>query len=90
MARADGVLAELRALGSERDRAGMARFGIATGRAFGVSVAKLRSLAKRLGRDHALARDLWRTGVHEARILAAFVEEPARVTPAQMERLAKA
>ena len=83
---ADKVLAELRTLGSERDRDGMARFGIHTERAYGVSIAKLRPLARRLGRDHALARDLWATRVHEARLLASFVEVPGRVTAPQMER----
>ncbi len=81
----EGILAELRSLGSEENRAGQARFGINTERAYGVSIANLRPIARRLKRDHALAAALWATGVHEARILAAYVEEPAKVTPAQMD-----
>lgn len=87
---AEAILVELKALGSEENRAGMARFGINTERAYGVSIANLRPLARRLKRDHALAAALWKTGVHEARILAAFVDEPAKVTPAQMDRWAAA
>lgn len=54
-------------------------------RAYGVSVTELRRIAKRLGRDHDLAAALWSTGVHEARILAALVDEPRKVAPAQMD-----
>ncbi len=71
---------------SARNRAGMARYAIVSQRILGVSVAEVRRLARRLGRDHRLAEALWRTGVHEARMLAAFVDEPARVTRSQMDR----
>jgi 3-methyladenine DNA glycosylase AlkD len=82
---AAGILAELKALGTEENRAGMARFGINTERAYGVSIASLRPIARRLKHDHALAEALWASGMHEARILAAFVDEPAKVTPKQMD-----
>jgi 3-methyladenine DNA glycosylase AlkD len=81
----DEVMARLRALASEEDREGMARFGIATGEALGVRVPDLRRLAKEVGRDHALALDLWGTGVHEARLLATMVAEPREVTEDLME-----
>jgi 3-methyladenine DNA glycosylase AlkD len=64
----------------------MARYGINTDKAYGVSIANLRPLARRLKRNHALAGALWKSGIHEARILAAFVEEPDKVTAAQMDR----
>jgi 3-methyladenine DNA glycosylase AlkD len=76
--------------GSRRNREGMARYGIVSPRAFGVSVATLQKLARQLGRDHTLAQALWKSGWYEARMLAAFVEEPARVTPAQMDRWVRA
>jgi len=79
------VLEELKSLGDPAGREGMARFGIETSRALGVSVVKLRSLAGRVGGDHELAQQLWRSGIHEARLLAAFVDEPARVSEEQME-----
>jgi 3-methyladenine DNA glycosylase AlkD len=65
------------------------RYGIHTAKAFGVSVAKIRELAKRIGRSHDLAAALWATGWYEARMLACFVEDPAQVSPAQMERWCK-
>jgi 3-methyladenine DNA glycosylase AlkD len=84
--RVEAIIDRLRAAGNERDRVGMARFGINVERAFGVSVAELRRIAREVGRDHSLAAGLWRSGWHEARILAALVDEPARVTEAQLER----
>lgn len=85
-ATAQAVLSELRALGSEENRAGMARFGINTEKAYGVSMIAMRPIARRYKRDHALATALWKSGFHEARILAALIDDPAKVTPAQMDR----
>ena len=68
------------------DYANLARFGITANKAFGVSMANIQKLAKIIGRDHKLAAALWRTGWYEARMLASFVDEPARVTAAQMDR----
>jgi 3-methyladenine DNA glycosylase AlkD len=82
---ADQVLAELRTLGSEANRAGMARYGIAVDNAYGVAMRDLRPLARRLGRSHALAADLWASKIHEARILASIVDVPKEVTEAQMD-----
>jgi len=82
------VLADIAAQGSEANRAGMARYGINVDDAWGVPVTALRRIARRLGRDHELALGLWQTGNHEARLLAAFVDEPARVEEEQMERWA--
>jgi len=84
-ARAAEIVAALRGRGSERNRAGMARYGIEVATAFGVSIAQLRPMARRLGTDHRLAQALWATGLHEARLLACFVDDPALVTPRQME-----
>lgn len=82
------VIAEIRALGSEKNRIGMARYGINTERAFGVSMAALAPLAKRHKRDHALAAALWKAGWHEARLLATLVDDPRAVTLEQMDRWA--
>ena len=84
-ARVADILAELRGLGSEENRAGMARYGINVANAFGVSVTQLRKVAKRLGTDHDLALALWVTGNHEARLLACFVDDPTLVSDQQLE-----
>jgi 3-methyladenine DNA glycosylase AlkD len=67
----------------------MARYALPSDKAFGVTVADLRKLAKELGCNHELAAALWATGWYEARLLAALVDDPAQVTPAQMDRWCK-
>ena len=67
----------------------MAKFGMSVEGRLGVSVPELRKLAKEVGRDHRLAQSLWKTGIAEARIVAAFVDDPAAVTSAQMDRWVK-
>jgi 3-methyladenine DNA glycosylase AlkD len=83
------TLAWLERRGSDRNRDGMARYGIVSDKAFGVSVGDLRNLGKRLGRSHELAIALWKTRWYEARMLVPFVGEPDRLTPAQMDRWAR-
>lgn len=86
---AAALLARLKAQANPVNVAGMARFGINPERTLGVPMPALRRMAKEAGRSHALAREVWRSGVHEARILATLVEEPARLAPGQMDRWAR-
>ena len=65
---------------------GMARYGLPSNKALGVPVNKIHVVAKSLGRDHELAVALWDTGIYEARLLVAFIGDPAQLTPAEMER----
>lgn len=88
MADVEQVLARLRALADPTRLAGMARYGIATEHAYGVTVAELREVAKELGRDPDLAAALWDSGVHEARILASLVDDATLVDDGQFERWA--
>lgn len=67
----------------------MARYAIVAPKVFGVSVGTLRTIAKQAGRSHDLALGLWKSGWYEARMLTAFVDDPALVTPAQMDRWVK-
>jgi 3-methyladenine DNA glycosylase AlkD len=80
------VMAWLERAGSAKAAAGLARYGLPTDRAYGVSVAVLRVQAKRIGKDHALAQQLWDSGWLEARLLATLIDDPALVSPAQMEQ----
>lgn len=79
------ILSYLKRKGTARNRAGMARFGIRSKKAFGVGVKPLRSLAKKIGTDHRLAQALWNSGYLEARILAAIIDDPVLVTSRQMD-----
>ena len=84
------IVRELKSLADPAAAAGMRRFGIGGKMPLlGVSVTKLRPLARRIGRNHALALELWNAGFHEARLLAALIEEPAKITPRQMESWVK-
>ena len=65
---------------------GMARYAIPSDNALGVAMKDIKALGRKLGRNHELATALWETGVYEARMAASFVDDPAQVTPAQMDR----
>ncbi len=80
------ILAELKRLGEKRNVDGMARYGIVAKSVYGVSKSKLDGLARRIGRTHKLALELWDSGVHDGRILAGMIDEPHKVTAAQMDR----
>ncbi|MGY6707400.1 MAG: DNA alkylation repair protein [Rhizobiaceae bacterium] len=82
-ATADEILDHLRAIGSEENRAGMARFGIKADRAFGVSQADLRRLSKVLKKNYERSIQLWKSGWREARVIAALTAEPDKLTREQ-------
>jgi len=82
------LMDEIKSKGTPNAVAGMARFGIQTGTALGVSIPQLRELAKEAGTNHDVALKLWKTGIHEARILASMIDDPAMVSEEQMEKWA--
>ena len=83
------VLRELKSLADPRVRAKMEYFGVRVPNAHGISAPVLHALAKRVGKNHTLARKLWATGIHEARILATLIGESEEVTAAEMDRWAR-
>ena len=83
---AESVIVQLKNLGDPQALARMARYGIQTNRSFGVSLPKIRGLSRKLGKNHALAEELWKTEIREARILAGMIDKQTHVTPDQMER----
>ena len=80
------ILKKLKSMASAKNVACIARFGINPNKSLGVSIYNLRPLAKKIGKNHALAQKLWSSGIHEARILASYIDEPEKVTEAQLER----
>jgi 3-methyladenine DNA glycosylase AlkD len=64
---------------------GMVRYGMAAERRLGVSIPDIRKMAKEVGRNHELALDLWKTGIPDAKILAAMIDEPSKLSEEQME-----
>jgi 3-methyladenine DNA glycosylase AlkD len=83
------VIADLKRLANPTNVAGMARFGIVGKRVLGITMVQLRTMAKRIGRNHELADGLWASGIFEARLLAAFVADPKRLTRRQARAWAK-
>jgi 3-methyladenine DNA glycosylase AlkD len=80
------TIKQLKALANPANVAGMARFGINANNTLGIAVPVLRKLGKDIGKNHTLAQELWQSGIHEARLLAAFIEDPKEVTVQQMEQ----
>jgi 3-methyladenine DNA glycosylase AlkD len=83
--RTQEIVRELRAKASPKNVEGMARFGIRSKDILGISIYDLRPMAKQIGKDHTIAAELWSTGIHEARLLAGFIDDPKKVTEKQME-----
>ncbi len=85
----ENVLRDLKARASPDSVEGMKRFGINPEKTLGISIPDLRGLARKMGKNHSMAQELWASGIHEARILAGFIDEPAMVTDQQMESWVK-
>ena len=86
---AEYALAWLRKHSSKSIRAGLARYAIPDHNAMGVRMSDIQKLAKLLGRDHALALELWKTEIYEARMLCAYVDDIEKVAPKQMDAQAR-
>jgi 3-methyladenine DNA glycosylase AlkD len=80
------VLKLLERKGSKATRDGMSRYAIVAPKAFGVTMGTLRQIAKSIGPNHELALALWATEWYEARMLATLIDDPQKVTSAQMDR----
>jgi len=83
------IIISLKKAANPKNVEGMARFGIASEGTLGISIPVLRKMAKDIGKDHSLALELWKTGIHEAKILASFIESPENLTESQVESWAK-
>jgi 3-methyladenine DNA glycosylase AlkD len=90
---AEGIIAELKTMGSAKNVEGMARFGISTEGTLGIGVTALRKFASPIRKElrknpeqaHALAGELWASGIHEGKQLAVMLQPVELVTPAQMD-----
>lgn len=83
------ILKKLGSLADPEAVEGMARFGISAKNTYGISIPNLRRVAGGIGKNHDLAQQLWSSRIHEARILASMIDDPAEVTDKQMERWVK-
>jgi 3-methyladenine DNA glycosylase AlkD len=88
-AKFDKILKKFKSLRNEKNLAGMARFGIATDKAFGIKHPILKEIAREYRKDHELALELWASGYHEARLLATIIGDPKQITEKQAEAWVK-
>jgi 3-methyladenine DNA glycosylase AlkD len=79
------TISELKKYAKKENREGMARFGINVDKALGVSVYDTRKVARKIKTDHKLALELWKTDIHEARMLATMIADPNKVTERLMD-----
>ncbi len=83
------IIEKLKSLENPKNVEGMARYGINPNNNLGVSIYILRPIAKKIGLNHDLALKLWNSGIHDARLLACFIDDPKKVTKKQMNSWAK-
>lgn len=83
------IVKKLKSWSNPQNIASMARFGINSNSTLGISIPKLRSLAKQTGRDHQLAQKLWDSKIHEAKILASMIDDYKSVNSRQMDEWIK-
>lgn len=87
MEEAEAIIRKLRALGEQKNVEGMKRYGIvSSAEILGASKPVLRKLAREIGVNHELALKLWETNIHEARVLATLIADPAKVCEELMEK----
>ena len=80
----EAIIAHMQSVANKDRLAGAKHFGINNQTALGISLPVLRALAKSIGKHHVLALELWKTNIHEARILASMIDVPAEVTAEQI------
>lgn len=83
------IITELKKYSNSKNKEGMAKFGINSQYALGIKIPVLRRLARKIGRNHKLAQGLWKSQIHEARILASMIEEVKKVKEKQLEEWVK-
>jgi 3-methyladenine DNA glycosylase AlkD len=83
------IIQKLYSLANPENAKGMARYGINQKNNLGISIYLLRPLAKEIGRNHILALKLWDSKIHDARLLACFIDDPKQITREQMDAWAK-
>lgn len=79
------VIIELKALATQDHFSKLAYFGIKDTNAVGVKVPLIRQLAKKIGENHELALELWKTEIHEARLLATMIDDFKLITESQVD-----
>ena len=91
MKEVEEILETFEQMRNTKNIAGMARFGIRVSErdAFGISVVHLRKIAKSYKKNQPLAEALWKTGWHEAQLIASMIADKSKFTPKLMDKWVK-
>ena len=86
----DEIIKELESQKNPKNIEGMARFGIRPkSKVLGIPMPFIRNIAKKIGKNHELAMQLWDSGIHEAKILASLIADSEQLTEEQIEKWVK-
>lgn len=83
----DEIIEELNANASQKYKANVVEMGIPEEYSIGVSTAVVRAIAKKTGKSNELARELWNSGYHEAKLLAVLVFDKKTISHDEIEKL---
>lgn len=83
----DEVISELKSLSSEKYKSNVVKMGIPEASSIGVSTGDIRKLAKSIEKSNEFAYKLWRTGYHEAKILAVLVFDKKYISLHDVDKL---
>jgi 3-methyladenine DNA glycosylase AlkD len=87
--RYEEIIEKMKTLSKPENVEGMTRYGINPKNNLGIPIYQLRPLAKEIGTSHGLALKLWDSKIHDARLLACFIDDPVQVTSKQMDAWAE-
>lgn len=85
IAKCRDIIRELKKHKNSKNVEGMKRFGINSKNMLGLTSPDIKKIAKKIGKDHSLALELWQSNIYEARILACDIDDPDLVTEKQMD-----
>lgn len=81
------IIVQLKGLASEKYKENVIKMGIPKEQSIGVSTCDVRKLAKTIEKSNDLAYDLWKSGFHEAKLLAVLLFDKKNFSLEEAEQL---
>ena len=85
----DEILIEMKKHSSAKAIAAKEYFGISIETSYGLTTPQIKAIAKKIGKNHKLALELWKTNIHEARHIAGLIADPLQTDEKLMEKWLK-
>jgi 3-methyladenine DNA glycosylase AlkD len=86
MQKVEEIVKHLKSISDSKQLENNKRLGIETKNSLGISIWELRKIAKKIGKNQALAEALWKTGIHEARLLAGYIADSEKIDESVIEQ----